>query len=99
MAVPGVPWAYSLGPEGALIRSSAQLTGLHSRVDCRGLAKSRSVRAVLDRKASWIEGNAIPFGMYGKLYRHRDEFVVIDDVDAHDDAWHLSGPSPWSWPA
>ena len=30
--------------------------------------------------------------MYGKLYRHRDEFVVIDDVDAHDDAWHLSGP-------
>jgi hypothetical protein len=47
-----------------------------------GLAKSRSVRAVLDGKACWIEGNATPFGMYAKLYRHRDQFVVIDDVDA-----------------
>ena len=40
------------------------------------------MRAVLDGKACWIEGNATPFGMYAKLYRHRDEFVVIDDVDA-----------------
>ena len=48
-----------------------------------GLAKSRSVREALkDSKACWIEGNATPFGMYAKLYRHRDEFVVIDDVDA-----------------
>ena len=47
-----------------------------------GLAKSRSVRAVLDGKGCWIEGNATPFGMYAKLYQHRDEFVVIDDVDA-----------------
>jgi hypothetical protein len=47
-----------------------------------GLAKSRSVKAVLNGKACWIEGNATPFGMYVKLYRHRDEFVVIDDVDA-----------------
>ena len=30
----------------------------------------------------WIEGNATPFGMYAKLYKHRDQFVVIDDVDA-----------------
>jgi len=47
-----------------------------------GLAKSRLVRAVLDDKACWIAGNATPFGMYVKLYRHRDQFVVIDDVDA-----------------
>ena len=47
-----------------------------------GLAKSRSVRAVLNGKACWIEGNATPFGMYVKLYKHRDQFVVIDDVDA-----------------
>jgi hypothetical protein len=46
-----------------------------------GLAKIRSVRAVLNGKACWIEGNATPFGMYVKLYRHRDGFVVIDDVD------------------
>ena len=51
-------------------------------VGAGGLAKSRSVRAVLDGKACWIEGNATPFGMYTKLYRHRDEFIVIDDVDA-----------------
>ena len=47
-----------------------------------GLAKSRSVRAVLNGKACWIEGNATPFGMYVRLYKHRDQFVVIDDVDA-----------------
>jgi hypothetical protein len=51
-------------------------------VGAGGLAKSRSVRAALDGKACWIEGNATPFGMYVKLYRHRDQFVVIDDVDA-----------------
>jgi hypothetical protein len=37
---------------------------------------------VLNGQACWIEGNATPFGMYAKLYRHRDQFVVIDDVDA-----------------
>ena len=40
------------------------------------------MRETLNGKACWIEGNATPFGMYVKLYRHRDEFVVIDDVDA-----------------
>jgi len=47
-----------------------------------GIAKSRTVRAVLGDSACWIEGNATPFGMYEKLYRHRDSFVVIDDVDS-----------------
>jgi hypothetical protein len=47
-----------------------------------GLGKSRSVRAALEGKGCWIEGNATPFGMYVRLYRHRDQFVVIDDVDA-----------------
>src|SRR5512135_1495246 len=51
-------------------------------VGAGGLAKSRSVRAVLGEKGCWIEGNATPFGMYAKLYRHKDQFVVIDDVDA-----------------
>ena len=46
-----------------------------------GLGKSRSVRAALGDKGCWIEGNATPFGMYARLYKHRDEFVVIDDVD------------------
>jgi hypothetical protein len=30
----------------------------------------------------WIEGNATPYGTYEKLYRHLDDFVVIDDVDS-----------------
>ena len=51
-------------------------------VGAGGLGKSRAVRAVLGEQACWIEGNATPFGMYVKLYRHRDRFVVIDDVDA-----------------
>jgi hypothetical protein len=51
-------------------------------VGAGGLAKSRLVRAALDGDACWIEGNATPFGMYVRLYRHRDQFVVIDDVDA-----------------
>ena len=51
-------------------------------VGAGGLAKSRSVRDALNGKACWIEGNATPFGMYARLYRHRDEFIVIDDVDA-----------------
>lgn len=46
-----------------------------------GLAKSRSVRAALGGQAGWIEGNATPFGMYVKLFQHRDQFIVIDDVD------------------
>jgi hypothetical protein len=37
---------------------------------------------VFDGKSCWIEGNATPFGMYVQRYRHRDPFVVIDDVDA-----------------
>jgi hypothetical protein len=56
--------------------------GLLILVGAGGLAKSRSVRAALNGQACWIEGNATPFGMYLKLYRHRDQFVVIDDVDA-----------------
>jgi hypothetical protein len=56
--------------------------GLLILVGDGGLAKSRSVRGVLNGSACWIEGNASAFGMYVKLYHHRDEFVVIDDVDA-----------------
>jgi hypothetical protein len=47
-----------------------------------GLAKSRSVRAVLNGQACWIEGNATPFGMCVQLNRHRDQFA--------------SRPRPWA---
>jgi hypothetical protein len=38
--------------------------GLLILVGAGGLAKSRSVRAALNGKACWIEGNATLFGMY-----------------------------------
>jgi len=51
-------------------------------IGARGLAKSRTVRHALGEDACWIEGNASPFRIYVELYRHRDQFVVIDDVDS-----------------
>ena len=59
--------------------------GLVILVGERGLAKSKTVRSLLlkvGERSCWIEGNATPYGMYEKLYRHRDEFVVIDDVNS-----------------
>jgi hypothetical protein len=47
-----------------------------------GLAKSRTVRGILGDRACYIQGNATPFGIYEKLFRHRGQFVVIDDVDS-----------------
>lgn len=47
-----------------------------------GLAKSRTVRDQLPDDACWIEGNATPFDMYVKLFKNRDRYVVIDDVDS-----------------
>lgn len=47
-----------------------------------GIAKSQTVRRALAASACWIEGNVTSYGMYQELYRHRDEHVVIDDVDS-----------------
>lgn len=80
-------------PDGALYISTYEKLGSYLRafarghlnlvilVGERGLAKSRTVRAILKGSVCWIEGNATPFGMYEELYRHRDQFVVIDDMD------------------
>lgn len=81
-------------PDGAIIlRSYAQLDqmvgafaaghlNLLILVGPAGVAKSQSVRRAIGSKVCYIEGNATAFGIYTKLYRHRDELVVIDDVDA-----------------
>jgi len=47
-----------------------------------GTAKSQSVQAAIGDKACWIEGNATAFGIFTKLWKHRDKLVVIDDVDS-----------------
>ncbi len=46
-----------------------------------GVQKSRAVKAALGGRACWIDGSVSAFGLYGQLYRHRDQPVVIDDVD------------------
>lgn len=51
-------------------------------VGTAGVAKSQTVRGVLDRECCWIEGNATSFGIYQQLYHHRNQPVVIDDVDS-----------------
>jgi len=47
-----------------------------------GVAKSQTVRQAVGEGACWIEGNASAFGIYTKLYQHKDSLVVIDDVDS-----------------
>ncbi len=46
-----------------------------------GVQKSRAVKAAVGGRACWIDGSATAFGLYQQLYRHRDQAVVIDDVD------------------
>src|SRR4051812_46430454 len=55
--------------------------GLLLLVGSHGLAKSRTVREALGEGACWIEGQATAFGLYRELHRHRDEPVVLDDID------------------
>jgi hypothetical protein len=50
-------------------------------VGSHGLQKSRLVRDVVGDRAVWIENRASAFGLYEELYAHRDEPLVMDDVD------------------
>lgn len=45
-----------------------------------GTAKTQSLRKVVSR-GCWIEGSATALGIFDKLYSHRDQHVIIDDVD------------------
>ncbi len=56
--------------------------GLLILVGRPGLQKSRNVRAVLGPEVCWIESNTTAFGMYCRLFEHRDEIIVLDDVDS-----------------
>lgn len=50
-------------------------------VGAPGLQKSRVVHDALS-DACWIEGHASALGIYLRLWEHRDQPVVIDDVDS-----------------
>ena len=47
-----------------------------------GVAKSQTVRKALGKDVCWIESNATAFGIYCELAEHKDQLVVIDDVDS-----------------
>ena len=46
-----------------------------------GLAKSTTFRDRISDEVCWISGYGMPFSIYMKLYRHRDQLVVLDDLD------------------
>ena len=46
-----------------------------------GVGKSRCLREAVGSAARWIDGNASPFGIYQEAYKHRDQPIVLDDVD------------------
>jgi hypothetical protein len=47
-----------------------------------GLQKSRLVRTSVGDRAFWVESKATAFGLYRELYEHRNEPVILDDLDS-----------------
>ena len=46
-----------------------------------GLGKSQCFRRALHGKVCWLDGNASPFVIYTLAYEHRNQPLVLDDVD------------------
>src|SRR5207244_2898631 len=46
-----------------------------------GLQKSQTVRRAVGSDVCWIDGHATAFRMYCECWEHRDQPIVIDDVD------------------
>ena len=46
-----------------------------------GLGKSRAFKAAVDKNTRIIEGQLTAFQLYKEIWVHRDEPIVIDDVD------------------
>ena len=46
-----------------------------------GLGKSQCFRRALGAKVCWIDGNASAFGIYLLAHEHRNQPMVLDDVD------------------
>jgi hypothetical protein len=46
-----------------------------------GVGKSRCVRQALAGPVAWIGGQASPLGIYMQAFGHRDQAIVLDDVD------------------
>ena len=46
-----------------------------------GLGKSQKMRQAVGSPVCWLEGNASAFGIYRQLWEHRNQTVVLDDLD------------------
>jgi hypothetical protein len=46
-----------------------------------GVGKSSAVRKRVGPQAKMLHGTATPFGIYVAAYQHRDDLIVLDDVD------------------
>ena len=46
-----------------------------------GLGKSQCFRRALNSQVCWIDGNASAFGIYLQAHEHRNQPIVLDDVD------------------
>ena len=46
-----------------------------------GTGKSRTVSRIVGKNVFWIDGNATAFGLYLAAFEHRDQTIVLDDVD------------------
>src|SRR5271165_6268120 len=46
-----------------------------------GLGKSQCFRRALTSKVCWIDGNASALGIYLLAHQHRNQPMVLDDVD------------------
>jgi hypothetical protein len=46
-----------------------------------GLGKSQCLRRAISSQVYWIAGNASAFGIYLKAHEHRNQPLVLDDVD------------------
>lgn len=55
--------------------------GLLLLCGAQGLGKSQSLRQAVGTNVCWIDGNASAFGIYCAAYQHRDQPLVLDDVD------------------
>src|SRR5690242_4326817 len=62
----------------AFAKGSLSFLGVFGKA---GLAKSRTIRQALGARACWIDGNVSPFGIYMLAYEHRNQSIVLDDVD------------------
>ena len=87
-----MPKSYPLPDHALRITTYAQLQGYATAFAAKklgllfllgrpGTGKSRAVSEAVGDDCCWICGNASPFGIYMSAYEHRNQLLILDDVD------------------